>query len=143
MAAGKDIGHAGVEWVIAHSDLAVLEGGIAQRLRPVINVIDLHAAPGRNFGCALRGGRQRPHLKFQIVGNLPMRAGASRRHATFVSISRRQPKRWVLDRIVDLVEILRQIVVQLWQRPAACSFGLTDLVTCRTLRVIWVFPARL
>ena len=45
MAADKNIGNAGVEWVIPHSDLAVLEGGIAQRLRPVVNVIDDDPTP--------------------------------------------------------------------------------------------------
>src|SRR5271157_1500936 len=47
-----------------------------------------------------------------------MRAGPSRRQATLISISRRQSERWVLDRIVDFVEILRQIVVQLRKRPS-------------------------
>ena len=73
--------------------------------------------------------------KLAVVCNNSVQPLAGCRDPHLVGLSGALSKGRVMERVVDLIRILREALVES-QRPAACPFGFTDWVTWRAKRMI-------
>src|SRR5260370_21867040 len=71
------IGGTGVERIVPDRNLLILHHRRLETARPVVNMVDLHSAAGRNLRRALWGGRQCSHQLLMSVWNRPLRNNAT------------------------------------------------------------------
>src|SRR6266576_266477 len=62
-------GRAGIERIVSDRNLLILHRRRLEAAGPVVNMVDLHSAAGRNFRRALWCGRQCSHQELLIVWN--------------------------------------------------------------------------
>ena len=117
LAVNKSVGGTDIERIVANGNLLRFPTRITKMLRPVINVINLHASPGRDCCRPLAGGRQREDDEVPIIRNVSMGTAAGLGYSAIESLTRAPAQRRVIERVVDLVCILAQSAVQLFERP--------------------------
>src|SRR6266853_5220315 len=74
---------------------------LSKRFTPIVDMIDLHASGNRHLGGALGCRGQSHHQELFVVGDHPMRSGASRGQTVLISFTRTQSQGRVRDRVVN------------------------------------------
>ena len=107
--------------------------------RPIIEMIDLHASPGGDFRRAFARRWQREDEEVLIVRDSAMRTTASLRNSSIKRLAWGLSQRRVVERVVDLIGILTESAVQLFQPPRSVIPRINTLgdqtVTTGRLRV--------
>src|SRR5258708_9077575 len=123
----KSVGRANVKWIVPDTDVMVLNRRIAECFCPVINVVDNDPPPRQHIRSASLRSRKRGHQKSLIVRDLPVRASTRILQPCQICVSRRLPKRWVLDGVIDLEQEGRHIIVKATEGPCCLPRRLVAL----------------
>ncbi len=115
--AGEGVSGSSIKGVIAHRDLLPLNLRIPESVRPVIDVVDLYPSARRDLGRSLGRSGQSKNQKIFIISNRSLRPLPCPSQPGTISFFWILSQCWVARRVVNLVQIMAEAIVELCDRP--------------------------
>src|SRR6266850_5876380 len=95
-----------IKRVIADRDRLIFDPGFSKPVRPVINMVDLHAAAAGDNSRSLWGRRKRRDQELLVIRDHPLRAKTSAFKTGLECVPRTLSQRRVVDRVVNLIQVI-------------------------------------
>jgi hypothetical protein len=115
---------AGIKRVITHFDRLSFNGRITKRIGPVENVVQLDSPTRANFGRSLGSRGKSPDQELVIIGYLSLGSLSAGGEAGIICFPGVLSKSWVLDGVIDLVQIFAEAIMKRGQRPDGLPLGI-------------------
>src|ERR1700722_263934 len=119
LAPDKRVCRSQIEGIVTHWDGVIFYAGFPKTVRPIVNMIDLHATANSNYGCSLWSRRKRRDHELLIIGNHPLRAKTACFKTGLESFPATLSQSRMVDHVVNLIQVLGHSRMQVAQRPGS------------------------
>src|SRR6266571_6617205 len=113
----KGICRPNIKRVIADGNPAIFYPGFSKPVGPIINMVDLHAAAAGHNGRSLWSRWKRRDQELLVIWNHPLKAITSAFQTGLECLPGTLSQRWMLDRVVNLIEVFGGPLVELAKGP--------------------------